>query len=158
MPDIDPYLDDDYDEEAEEKIKAVMAPLVVTTPLDKPKTGRKKGKTDAELAEELDRLAWETPLAKTADEAKFMGNLGLRFLKGVTTAQINKMAIKDRVNSSRTLFDMKQLLLDKPTVSYSFAERQSVQTVLEKVKVEAERRERERSTIDITPKEGDGWT
>lgn len=147
----DPYLDDDYDEEAEAKIKAVMAPLVVTKPLDAPKTGRKKGVTDKDLAEEADRLAWETPLAKTADEAKFMGNLGLRFLKGITTTQINKMNIKDRVNSSRTLFDMKQLLLDKPTVSYSFAERQSVQAVLAKAQAELARRERERNTIDISP-------
>lgn len=147
----DPFDDDDYDPEDEAKIRAVMAPLVVTKPVDAPKTGRKKGQTDVDLAEEADRMAWETPLAKTADEAKFMGNLGLRFLKGITTAQINKMHVKDRVNSSRTLFDMKQLLLDKPTVSYSFAERQSVQAVLEKAQAELERRERERTTIDVTP-------
>lgn len=151
----DPYEDDEYDEEAEEKIRAVMAPLVVTTPLDKPKAGRKKGVTDEMKAEEADRLAWETPLAKTADEAKFMGNSGLRLLKGITTAQINKMNVKDRVSSARVLFEMKQLLLDKPIVSYSFAERQSVQAVLDKARHELERRERERTTIDVTPKEGE---
>lgn len=156
MSETDPYEDDDYDPEAEEKIRTIMAPLTVTkaqTVTKRP--GRKKGESDEELAEKEDRLAWETALPKTADEAKFIGHLGNRFLRGISNAQIKKMTIKERVNSASTLFTMRQLLLDKPTVNYSFEERQTVQAVLAKAQKELERRERERATIDITPKEGE---
>ena len=155
MAERDPFEDDEYDEEAEAKIRAVMAPLQVTKEeAAPPRVGRRKGETDEMLAEKADRIAWETTLPKTSDEAKFLGNLGLRLLKGIQTATINKMSIKERVNASSSLFAMRQLLLDKPIVSYDFAERQNVQAVLAKAQAELERRERERMTVDVTPQAG----
>ena len=112
-----------------------------------------------ELASDhADRVLFETELLHTRAEAKFHGNLGLKFLRGITQDQIGKMIVRDRVTSAKICFTTRDQLLDRPTATINFSARQNMATAIEELRKEGERRERERMTIDVTPHSGNDKT
>ena len=116
------------------------------------------GENDAVVETQLahrDRALWETEGPDNKTEARFLRNQRARLLRGIPRKHIDLMTIRDRVTSAQVLFNMEQLLLDKPTANISFEKRREMHTLLPILQQEMARREQERQTIDISPEGGD---
>ena len=161
----DPFDDTDIDDDPQMQTISVemLTPPEVPKknkggrPKNSVRTQMRKTLTRAEREEEgaiaRDLPLWSETLPDYKQEAKFQGNLGLRFLKNITAAQILKMTVRDRVTSAKICFANRNLLLDQPTANIDFDGRRALLDALPQLQEELARRERERATIDITPDE-----
>ncbi len=153
-PKADEFLDDDYvDEEQDLASRLAMDPLINVTALKDEESDRLQDEQVERTIAHRDRALWETAEPDSQTEARFYANLRQKILRGISREKINAMTIRDRVTAGKQLFEMQQLLLDKPTANINFEMRQEAPKVLDAVKAELARRERERQTIDVTPGE-----
>lgn len=98
-----------------------------------------------------DQELWNTQAPDNKTEANFLGNLSLRFLRGISPAQIKKLSALDRVRGSKILKEQQDLCLNRPPAQIDFNRRREIIDALPRIQAEMERRRRERMTIDITP-------
>ncbi len=159
----DPFDDTDIDDDPQMQTISVEM-LTPLAPTQKPKVGRPKDSPRTQARKVLTRKEreeggaiardlplWSETLPDYKEEAKFHGNLGLRFLKNITATEILKMPVRDRVASAKISHRIRDALLARPAANIDFGARRSRLDALQELQQELARRERERATIDITP-------
>ena len=102
-----------------------------------------------------DIRTWQDPVPETEREAAFYANLGLRLTRGIKQEDIRKMSVSDRITASRRCFDIRQQLQDRPPSKINYDARSGIMDALPALQAELARRQRERTTINVTPGEGE---
>jgi len=146
--------DDFYDDEP-------TASAMASTPLAVSSRSKTPAQREEEKEAEADRIdgvrdlrLWAETPPESPEQARFLGNLSNRLLRGIPRKTIDAMTVRDRVSAARQCYDMRQLELNRPTLNINFTQRQDMMNVLPALKAEMERRARERATIDISPAAG----
>ena len=153
----DPFDDDDFYED--EPSAASLATALPDTPNEQ-RTPAKHALDKEMEADQRDAIRdmalWSEAVPESAHQARFLGNLTNRLLRGIPRKTIDTMTVRDRVTAARQCYDMRQLELSRPTMNINFTQRREMMDMLPALKAEMERREREAMTVDITPEqEGD---